>query len=206
VSIENTSNKGGGAIWDSNEIGKIKATCESLGLPLHLDGARLFNALVETNQSPQSLGKQFDTISICLSKGLGCPVGSLLIGNDDFISKSRRVRKVFGGGMRQAGIIAAAGVFALNNNIERLKDDHKRAKILADLLQMQSWVYNVIDVDTNIIVSELSQPDDQKKLIDRLGLLGIGCVGFGPGRIRFVTHLDISDDDINQCEDLFKKI
>jgi len=206
VSIENTSNKGGGAIWDSNEIGKIKATCESLGLPLHLDGARLFNALVETNQSPQSLGKQFDTISICLSKGLGCPVGSLLIGNDDFISKSRRVRKVFGGGMRQAGIIAAAGVFALNNNIDRLKDDHKRAKILADLLQMQSWVYNVIDVDTNIIVSELSQPDDQKKLIDRLGLLGIGCVGFGPGRIRFVTHLDISDDDINQCEDLFKKI
>lgn len=206
VSLENTCNKGGGSIWDVKAIDSIRNTCNDVGIPLHLDGARLFNALVETNQATNDVGRQFDSISICLSKGLGCPVGSLLIGNNTFIKQARRVRKVFGGGMRQAGMLAAAGTFALKHNIERLKTDHQNAQVLSQILKKQNWIENVMDVRTNIVVGILKHGIDQKHIIDKLKELGILGVAFGEGKIRFVTHLDITLNDINRVEDIFKKI
>lgn len=206
VSIENTCNKGGGSIWDADKIDLVRKVCEKNGIPLHLDGARLFNALVETGQQTIEAGRQFDTISICLSKGLGCPVGSLLIGNGEFIKKSRRIRKVFGGGMRQAGLLAAAGTYALTNNIERLIVDHGNARTLANVLSKQEWIESVVDVNTNIVVGNLANRNDQARIIFDLKELGVLCITFGDGRIRFVTHQDISGDDIDRCEDIFKKV
>jgi threonine aldolase len=172
-------------------------------IPLHLDGARIFNAIVEKKQSPKSYGQIFDSISICLSKGLGAPVGSLLIGNEQFINRARRVRKVFGGGMRQAGIIAAGGIYALENNIDRLVDDHKRAKTIANAAKKCSWIENVIPVETNIIVCYMKQDKSNIAFIDKLEKDGIKCIPFGEGRVRMVTHLDVSDVDVNQvCEKL----
>lgn len=206
VSLENTCNKGGGAIWDANAIESIKNLCNENNLPLHLDGARVFNAMAETGQSAEDVGRQFDTISICLSKGLGCPVGSLLIGDTGFIKKSRRVRKVFGGGMRQAGLLAAAGTYALKQNIDRLKLDHENAQCISNILLNQRWIESVVEVSTNIVVGNLKKVDDQSQIIEKLKELGVLCIGFGEGRIRFVTHLDISTEDINRCEDILKKI
>jgi len=203
VALENTSNRGGGVCYSNDELIEIKNVCVQNKIPLHLDGARIFNALVEKKQSPKSYGKIFDSISICLSKGLGAPVGSLLIGNKQFINRARRVRKVFGGGMRQAGIIAAGGIYALENNIDRLVDDHKRARIIANAAKECSWIQNVVPVETNIIVCYMKHDKSNKAFINKLEELGIKCIPFGEGRVRMVTHLDISDMDVDQvCKKL----
>lgn len=206
VSLEDTSNRGGGAIYDFNEIKRISKFCRENNMPIHLDGARLMNAIVENGVDLKEYASQFDSISICLSKGLGAPVGSLLLGTKDFIKKSRRVRKVFGGGMRQAGIIAAGGLYALKNNVERLRDDHKNAKILEATLSQLNWVKEVVPVETNIVVVLLNENDKRDIIIEQMNAEGIKTVAFGPGMIRFVTHLDISKEDINTTTELLRKI
>ena len=201
VSIEDTVNKGGGAVYDFEEINKIKAVCLKNNLPLHLDGARIFNALTENGVPCQTYGAEFDSISICLSKGLGAPVGSILVGNKDFIKKSRRVRKVFGGGMRQAGLIAAGGLYALKNNVERLKVDHQNAKALESTLITLDWVKEVVPVESNIVVVILKDQEKRDLIINKLLEVDIKIMAFGPGMLRFVTHLDISDSQINKTID-----
>ena len=198
VSIENTVNKGGGACWEIDEIIKIKAVCQNNNMALHLDGARLFNALIEKNQSPKVFGQLFDTISICLSKGLGAPVGSLLLGSKEHITKATRIRKVMGGGMRQAGFLAAAGLFALQNNIERITVDHLNAKKLEACLRTCHFVENIYSVETNIIIFKLNpQIISAIQLIDFLKQNGILAVTMGNNLVRFVLHLDISESGLN---------
>ncbi len=204
VSLEDTSNRGGGAVYDFHEIKRISAFCKANNLPLHLDGARLFNAMIENGVDLKEYASQFDTISICLSKGLGAPVGSLLLGKSDFIKKARRVRKVFGGGMRQAGIIAAGGLYALRNNTERLKVDHHHARMLEGTLMELSWVKEVVPVDTNIVVPILKDADVRDAIIAKLEKKGIKIMAFGPGMLRFVTHLDISEHDIHRTQEELK--
>lgn len=194
VEVENTVNKAGGSCWNINEIKKIRAVVDKFGLKFHLDGARLFNALTETGETPKQYGEQFDSISICLSKGLGAPVGSVLLGTNDFINEARRTRKVFGGAMRQAGFMAAAGIYALDNNIGRLKEDHQRAKALADVLIKQHYVEEVYPAQTNILVFKLKQTLKDKDFIKYLEGKDIHCSIFGPQVIRMVTHLDFTDE------------
>lgn len=200
VSLENTVNKGGGCVYDFNEIIQIKEVCTKNNLALHLDGARLFNALVKTGESPNAYGEVFDSISICLSKGLGCPVGSLLLGDQDFINQSRRFRKVMGGGWRQAGYLAAAGIYALENHIERLKDDHRRATIIGDLFKEHRLVTQVYPVETNIVIIELSENMLATDFVNLLAEKNIACVPFGKHLVRFVTHIDFTDDDLEYFE------
>ena len=196
VSIENTVNKGGGACWEIDEMIKIKAVCQNNNMALHLDGARLFNALVAKNQSPKKYGQLFDTISICLSKGLGAPVGSLLLGSKEHITKATRIRKAMGGGMRQAGFIAAAGLYALQNNVERLKIDHERAKSLASVLQNSSFVESIYPVETNIVIFKVNTKImSTTQLIDNLKENGINAVTMGNNLVRFVLHLNITDSE-----------
>ncbi len=197
VSLEDTANRGGGAIYDFEEIKKISSFCREHSLPLHLDGARLMNAMVENGVDLKVYASQFDSISLCLSKGLGAPVGSVLIGKKDFIKKARRVRKVFGGGMRQAGIIAAGGLYALKNNVERLKVDHEHAKALEGALNECAWVKEVIPVETNIVVAVLKDEENRDRIIAKFTEKGIKTIAFGPGMIRMVTHLDVSVEDID---------
>lgn len=206
VSLEDTSNRGGGAIYDFAEIQKIRKVCRENDLPLHLDGARLMNAMVENGIDLKTYASEFDSISLCLSKGLGAPVGSLLIGSKDFIHKARRVRKVFGGGMRQAGIIAAGGLYALKNNVDRLKVDHKHARMLGDTLDSFDWIEAVVPVDTNIVVGVLKNKEDVTKVLSSLEKEGILAMDFGPGMIRMVTHLDNSAEDIDRTIQVLKKI
>lgn len=206
VSLEDTSNRGGGAIYDFEEIKKIRKVCLENNLPLHLDGARLMNAIVENGIDLKTYAAEFDSISLCLSKGLGAPVGSLLIGSKDFIHKARRVRKVFGGGMRQAGIIAAGGLYALKNNVDRLKVDHKHARTLGETLEAQDWIKEVVPVDTNIVVGVFENPDQLMPVLSKLEEEGILAMDFGPGMIRMVTHLDNSPEDIDRTIEVMKKI
>lgn len=197
VCIEDTSNRGGGKVYDFEDIKTISNICTTNNLKFHLDGARVFNALAVTGIDSKTYGQQFDSISVCLSKGLGAPVGSLLLGTKDFIKKARRVRKYMGGGMRQAGIIAAGGVFALKNNVNRLKDDHRRAKEIQQILDEQDWIKEVIPVETNIVVGILKDANQQAEIIENLKQKGILVVDFGKGRIRMTTHLDITDEHID---------
>lgn len=194
VAIENTSNRGGGAIYSYDETKAISAFCREKGLPFHLDGARLFNALVEQNISPAEYGKHFDSISICLSKGLGAPIGSLLLGKKDFIARSRRVRKVMGGGMRQAGMIAAAGIYALQHNVERLRDDHYRAKVIESNLVQLDWVEEILPVETNIVIFKTASRIDPEKFVEYFKSKKILFSSLSPGAYRFVTHLDFTDE------------
>jgi threonine aldolase len=198
VSLEDTANRGGGAVYDFEEIKKIASFCKEKALPLHLDGARLMNALTVNKVDPKVYAAQFDSISLCLSKGLGAPVGSLLIGTKEFIHKARRVRKVMGGGMRQAGIIAAGGLYAMKNNLARLKQDHARAQLIGDTLQKQAWVSEVFPVETNIVVFCLKVEAHKEIVIHQLKEQGILVSSFGDGMIRLVVHLDITDLDISQ--------
>lgn len=191
VSIENTCNKGGGSTWEMSDLEEIKEMCTQNGLSLHLDGARLFNALVAKNQNPKDYGQIFDTISICLSKGLGAPVGSVLIGNGNNEFKARRFRKIFGGGMRQAGFLASAGLFALKNNVNRLAVDHLRAKEIKETLSHLSWVNHIVPVETNIVIFSVTV--DENEVIDKLKEKNILISKMGPGQLRMVTHLNISD-------------
>jgi threonine aldolase len=206
VALEDTMNRGGGAIYSIEEIKKIKVLCETEHLPLHLDGARVFNSLVETKVDYAEYGNCFDSISICLSKGLGAPVGSVLIGNKDFIKKARRVRKVYGGGMRQAGIIAAGGLFALKNNISLLKEDHRKAKVLEEVLSNLTWVDYVLEVQTNIIVTTLKEDVSVEKLIGKLKEKNILVMAFGGQSIRMVTHLDFSDSQLDEVVKALKSL
>ena len=204
VSIEDTANRGGGAIYNFQEIQNLRNLCNNLNLPLHLDGARVFNALIENNIDFKTYGSQFDSISICLSKGLGAPVGSLLLGSNAFIKKAHRVRKVFGGGMRQAGIIAAGGLYALRNNVERLKLDHENAKRLENELNDCTWVESVIPVQTNIVVAILRDAQKRDIIVEKLKSKNILIMPFGPGMLRMVTHLNINQNDIDEVSAALK--
>jgi threonine aldolase len=195
VCLENTTNKGGGAIWDINEMKAIKEVCTSNGLKFHLDGARIWNALAVTGEDPKLYGNLFDSISVCLSKGLGCPVGSVLLGSKDFIAKALRVRKVFGGGMRQAGFLAAAGIYALDHHRERLKEDHKKAKEIEAILSKKDFISSVSPVDTNIIIFELKESVlDAQAFMDKMNENNIRLISMGSGKLRLVTHLNYTDE------------
>ncbi|WP_028786149.1 threonine aldolase family protein [Terrimonas ferruginea] len=206
VCLENTSNRGGGSCYEWEDITAIRALCTQHGLAFHLDGARLFNALVAKSQTPQQYGATFDSISICLSKSLGCPVGSVLLGKKEFIRRARRFRKVFGGGMRQAGYIAAAGIYALKNNIDRLQEDHAHARQLADSLEGRSWVKRVLPVETNIIIFELHEAGSAPALVQKLKELDILAYAIAPDRIRLVVHLDITAGMIERTIKQFGKL
>ena len=204
VALENTINRGGGICYPISEIEKISKFCESKNIPLHLDGARLFNALVKTGVKANYIGPLFDSISICFSKGLGAPVGSVLVGSKEFIRKARRVRKVIGGGMRQVGMLAAAGIYALENNIERLAVDHQHANLLAEGLRSCSWIDKVMEVETNIVIGYMKEGFQNSNFVEKLQKLGVSIVSFGKGRIRMVTHLDVSKQDIDKVISLLK--
>lgn len=206
ISLEDTANRGGGAIYDFAEIQKIRKFALEQNIPLHIDGARLFNSLVENNVPFKTYAAQFDSISICMSKGLGAPVGSLLLGKADFIKKARRVRKVMGGGMRQAGFLAAAGIYALENNVLRLKDDHQKAKMLETALLQCEWVETVVPVETNIVVAILKDASKRDQIIQQFKDLGVLIMAFGPGMLRMVTHLDISDLQLEETIEKITKI
>lgn len=206
VSLENTMNKGGGACYSTSEIRAIKNVCTKNDLALHLDGARLFNALVAKSQSPEFFGNTFDSISICLSKGLGCPVGSVLVGSSHFIQKARRFRKAMGGGWRQAGYLAAAGIFALDNHVERLAEDHFRAKTIADFLGKIPYVESVIPAETNIVIFQLPKTISIEKFVTNLKDKGILVVPFGPSQVRMVTHLQITDHDMDYLFNQLKSL
>jgi len=197
VCVENTSNRGGGSCYNFDELRKIKKVCSKNNLAFHIDGARLFNALVAKNETPRQYGKLFDSISICLSKSLGCPVGSLLLGSRSFIAQARRVRKVLGGGMRQAGFIAAAGIYALENNIGRLAQDHAHAKVIAAALEGNSYVQLVLPVETNIIIFE-TKGITAPELVAALKEKNILGYAIAPDRVRLVLHLDITKQMVNQ--------
>ncbi len=204
VEVENTMNKGGGSVYDNDNLAAISKICKANNLKFHLDGARIFNALTVTGQSPVECGKLFDSISICLSKGLGAPVGSVLIGNKDFIDRARRVRKILGGGMRQAGYLAAAGIYALDNHVERLKDDHRRAKQLSQVLSSLSWVEKVFNCQTNIVLFTVKQPLTAIPVVNRLQEKGLYCIDFDKQTIRMVTHLDFTEEMLDEAIDILK--
>ncbi len=206
VSVENTSNRGGGVCFDLEEMKKIGELCKKHGLKYHIDGARVFNAIVRNNENPKDYGKIFDSISICLSKGLGCPVGSVLLGNNDFIKQARRIRKVFGGGMRQAGYLAAAGIYALDNNIHRLIDDHKRAAELAKDFKEYRYIKSVIKLETNIVVFYLEDNISPQEYCKLLAQKNIVAIPFGGNRIRMVTHLYIDDEGVDMAVKAMKSL
>ena len=199
VVVENSSNRGGGSVWDLDEVKRIRALCEAKRLALHMDGARIFNALAVSGGTPEAWGRQFHSISVCLSKGLGAPVGSLLIADKALIGEARRVRKRFGGGMRQAGFIAAAGLYALDHHVERLVDDHMRAKRLEAAVAKLPFVRSVLPVVTNIVVFTLREDRPVTAVLEALKRAGVLSVQFGPGMVRMVTHLDIDDAAIDRA-------
>ena len=205
VEIENTTNKGGGACWDFDEILKIKSLCKTHNLGFHLDGARLWNALVVKEETTEQYGKAFDTISVCLSKGLGCPVGSVLVGDKAIMENAIRIRKILGGGMRQVGFLAAAGLYALDNNIERLSEDHKKAKYIAELLQQSNYIKNVESVETNIVIFELYE-DTSEKFLKSLSDNKILITNMGNNKLRMVTHLEITDNEVDMLENVIKSL
>lgn len=202
VSLENTCNKAGGSYYTISEIKQIYEVCQKHNLALHLDGARLFNALVASNDIFSDYGKYFDSISICLSKGLGCPVGSILLGSNDFIKKARRVRKLFGGGMRQAGYLAAAGIYALDNNIQRLQEDHNLAKNIGNILEKQSYIEEITPIETNIIMFKLKNTADPDRFMNYLENNQIKAVYFGHHKVRFVTHLELNVNIVTKLEEV----
>lgn len=201
VVLENTANRAGGTYYDIQEVKRIRSACKKHGLFLHLDGARIFNALVATGEKPQDWGTLFDSISVCLSKGLGAPVGTVLLGDETFIREARRVRKVMGGGMRQIGYLAAAGIYALDHHIARLKDDHDHAQLLYQALLDSPVVTHIRPVMTNIVIFDVLPPLNAAAYLSMLKEAGIQSGGFGPQTIRFVTHLDVTRKEIEKvCE------
>lgn len=194
VEIENTTNKGGGACWDFNEILKVKSICDTHNLGFHLDGARLWNALVAKNETTKQYGEVFDTISVCLSKGLGCPIGSVLIGDEAIMEQAIRIRKIFGGNMRQVGYLAAAGLYALDYHVERLAEDHKKAKEIGEALSRLSQIKTVEPIETNIVIFELNDGIHENVFIQKLATKNIKIIGMGGGKLRMVTHLDYTHD------------
>ncbi|UCE94274.1 MAG: threonine aldolase [Flavobacteriaceae bacterium] len=206
VVVENTTNKGGGACWDYEELVRIKNICEENNLSYHLDGARIFNALVAKNEDPKSYGNLFDTISICLSKGLGAPIGSLLLSSEENIQRAIRIRKLFGGGMRQVGYLAAAGIYALDHHVERLKEDHERAAVLGKALESSNWVDKVEPIETNIVIFQLKEGCDENIFIQLLEKHQIKMISMGEGKLRVVTHLDFNDQMLDRVLNVLKRI
>jgi threonine aldolase len=204
VCVENTTNKGGGACWDFSELEKIRTVCDNNNLSFHLDGARLFNALVVKGETPQQYGKLFDTISICLSKGLGAPVGSVLIGSKIDMEKALRVRKLFGGGMRQAGYLAEAAIYALDNNVKRLADDHNKAKELGKVLANCTFVSKVEPIETNIVIFYLDDSISENDFIAKMKDNNVLLISMGGGKLRMVTHLDYSNDMHKACMEVLQ--
>ncbi len=188
VCLENTTNKGGGACYDFEDIKKIKQVCDQHNLGYHLDGARLWNAIIAKGESAKQYGDIFDTISVCLSKGLGAPIGSVLVGNTEIMEKAIRIRKILGGGMRQVGYMAAAGLYAIDNHIDRLAEDHKRAKEIGEVLEKLTIVKQVEPIDTNIIIFTID--GNEEDFIAQMASKNIHFYGMGQGKLRFVTHLD----------------
>ena len=193
VCIENTTNKGGGACWDFEELKKIQKVSKENNLAFHLDGARLFNALVAKDETPKQYGELFDTISICLSKGLGAPVGSILIGTKENMAKALRIRKLFGGAMRQVGFLAAAAIYALDNHIDRLAEDHRRAKQIGKVLKSCSYVRKIETIETNIVIFYVNEDIDPMEFIAKMESKGILMISMGQGKLRIVTHLDFTE-------------
>lgn len=193
VCIENTTNKGGGACWDFYELEKLQKLSKQNNLAFHLDGARLFNALVAKNESPEQYGALFDTISICLSKGLGAPIGSILLGSKVHIAKALRIRKLLGGAMRQVGFLAAAGIYALDNHVERLAEDHKKAKEIGQVLEEVSYVMKVETIETNIVIFYVNKKIGDTNFIQKMAAKNILLTPMGEGKIRIVTHLNYTN-------------
>jgi threonine aldolase len=206
VSLENTCNRGGGACYDFSEIEAIQKVAKSNGLGLHLDGARIFNAIVHKKEDPTQYGKVFDSISICLSKGLGAPVGSVLLGSTPFIKKARRWRKVFGGGMRQAGSLAAAGIYALDNHVERLKEDHAKALEIKTALLKKDFVKEIFEVETNIVIAHIEGKYNATQLAAVLKEKNILVIAMTPALIRFVVHLDIANEMLASTLETIEKL
>lgn len=194
VCLENTTNKGGGACYDFNEMKNIRTVCDAHGLGLHLDGARLFNALVAKKEDPKAYGKIFDTISVCLSKGLGTPLGTVLIGKQSLMKNAIRVRKVLGGGMRQVGFMAAAGMYALDHHVERLAEDHKRATEISEVLRNQRYVASVEPTETNIVIFTLNSEFSEENFMKDLSEKSIRISTMGRGKLRVVTHYDYTSE------------
>ena len=206
VSLENTANRGGGSCYDFKEFARIKKVCEENNLTLHLDGARLFNAIVAKNEDSKDYGKIFDSISVCLSKGLGAPVGSVLIGTKEFIAKAKRIRKVFGGGMRQAGYLAAAGIYALDNNIKRLEEDHRHAKFIAEALCAKDFIGEILPVETNIIIFEIKGKFTPQQFAAKMKEQNILMIAISPTQVRIVTHLDITPSMVEKTIEVINKL
>lgn len=204
VCLENTVNRGGGSCYDLAAIQAIRQVCDEQQLKLHLDGARLFNALVARGESPREYGAVFHSISICLNKGLGCPIGSILIGTAAFIKKARRIRKVFGGGMRQAGYMAASGVYALENHVERLATDHAHAQTIAQALQNAPFTASILPVETNIVIFEVNRP--AAEIVAQLKEQHILAIAIAPTQVRFVLHLDVSKEMVEHTVDVIGRI
>ena len=206
VVLENTCNKGGGSYYTLDEVRPISKLCWNRGLALHLDGARIFNALAETGETTHAVGEQFDSISLCLSKGLGAPVGSVLIGSEAFVKQARRIRKVMGGGMRQAGYLAAACIYALDHQVERLKEDNERAKQIGAVLEAMPYVSEVRPVQPNILIFDVNPPYTAASFLEKLAEKGIKASAFGPQTVRFVTHLDFTEEMLDRVVEVLKEL
>jgi threonine aldolase len=206
VCLENTANRGGGSCYDWNDIQEIKQVCDSHGLKLHLDGARIYNALIASHQTPKQYGAIFDSISVCLSKGLGCPVGSVLLGTREDIAKARRIRKIFGGGMRQAGFLAAAGLYALSHHISRLEEDHRHAQLLAEALKTKDFTGEILPVETNIVIFDVKGRYTAASLAEELRKNDIFTVAIAPTQVRMVTHLDVSADQVRRVTEVIRDL
>lgn len=205
VAVEDTVNKGGGAVWSWSQLQEVATAARRHGLGFHLDGARVFNALAENGVTPQTYGSLFDSISVCLSKGLGTPAGSVLIGDKAFISEAHRVRKSMGGGMRQVGILAAAGIYALEHHLPEISEDHRRARALGAVLKELSWVVDVLPVESNIIIFQTVGASNAAGYCKQLDTLGIRAMPFGPDHIRFVIHREIDDHLIDRITSLLRQ-
>jgi threonine aldolase len=206
VALENTANRGGGSCYDLKTVAEIRAVCDDHQLALHLDGARVWNAIVAQKENPTDYSRLFHSASVCFSKSLGCPVGSVLLGNQMFIKKARRIRKVFGGGMRQAGYLAAAGIYALDHHISRLQEDHDHAQMLAEGFQAKSFVKFVLPVETNILIFELNDGQSAPDLVAEMKKQGVLAYAIAPNRVRLVTHLDVSRPLIEATLQVIKTI
>ncbi|HEX8278401.1 MAG TPA: GntG family PLP-dependent aldolase [Segetibacter sp.] len=206
VSLENTANRGGGSCYRFAEIKKIKEVCVEHNLAFHLDGARLFNALVANGENPHPYGQVFDSISICLSKGLGAPVGSVLIGQKELIRKARRFRKVLGGGIRQGGYLAAAGLYALENNVARLSEDHRRAYMIADALTKKDFVGCILPVETNIVIFEIKGRLTPAKFAATLLQHNIRVTAISKTQVRIVLHLDITEEMVTKTIEVIEEL
>jgi threonine aldolase len=208
VALENTHNMAGGLVWDHGAMTEVLSAADELGMTKHLDGARLWNAAVATGRSPAELCRGFDTVAVCLSKGLGAPVGSLVVGNKERIHQAHRLRKMLGGGMRQAGILAAAGLHALDHHVERLADDHRRAREIGSMLAaLEGLSVDPESIQSNIVMAEVDgKRMGAAELVQRAGDQGVLFYDVGPARVRLVTHLDIGDDDIGRAADVIAEV